>query len=111
MLAAPLVADPARDADVEPELDVRAQLILLAGETMGGRVLHSMMAQDLRKARMRIARVQEERSAELEAELELGDEPLLLVGMRRVVAVEIEPALADGDDAWMLRHLAQLPDG
>src|SRR2546430_13511781 len=111
MLAAALVADPAGDADVEPELDVRVQLILLAGEAMGDGVLHRMVAQDLRKARMRIARVQEERSAELEAQLELGDEPLLLVGMRRVVAVEVEPALANGHDAWMLRHLAQLADG
>src|SRR2546430_943150 len=45
--------------------------------------------------------MQEQGFAELDAELELRDEPFLLVGMRRVVAVEIEPAFADRHDPWV----------
>src|SRR5207244_9691151 len=99
------------DANVQPELDVSVQLLALAGEAVRHGSLHLVRAQDLRKARMRIARVQKERSSELNTELELGDEPFLLVRMRRVVAVEVEPALPDRDHARMLRQLAQLPDG
>src|SRR5439155_26210199 len=111
MLAAPVVADPAGDADVQPELDVSVQLVALAGEAVRHGSLHLVRAQDLRKAGMRIARMQEEGRAELQAELELRDEPFLLVGIRRVVAVEVEAALTYGHDPRMLCQLAQLADG
>src|SRR5262245_32533349 len=35
VLAAPLVADPAGDADVEAEVEIGAQLLALAGEAVG----------------------------------------------------------------------------
>ncbi len=109
--AAALVADPAGDADMEAEVEIGVQLVLLAGEAMRHRLAHAMVAQDLGKARMRVARVQEEGLAQLQAELELRDEPFLLVGMRRVVAVEVEAAFADGHHPRVLRQLAQLADG
>src|ERR1051325_6036760 len=110
MATAALVADPAGDADVEAELEIGVQLLLLAGEAMRHGVLHAVRAQDLREARMRVARMQEERLADLEAELELRDEPFLLVGMRRIVAVEVEAAFADRDAARMRRELTQLAE-
>src|SRR4051812_9659035 len=69
-----------------------------------------MRAQDLHEARMRVARVQEERLAELESELELRHEPFLLVGMRRIVAVEVEAAFTDRDAARMNAKVAELRD-
>ena len=111
MPAAALVADPAGDADIEAQVEVRVQLIFAAGEAMRDRGLDFVRFQNLRKARVRIARMQEERFAELEAELELRDAALLLVWMGRVVAVEVEPALADRHHARVLGKLAQGRDG
>src|SRR2546422_262299 len=51
--------------------------------------------------------MQEQRPAELAAELELRDEAFLLVGTGGVVAVEIQPAFADRHDAGVLRQRAQ----
>src|SRR5438445_13500096 len=51
--------------------------------------------------------MQEQRPAELDAELELRDEAFLLVGTGGVVAVEIEPAFADRYDPRVLRQRAQ----
>src|SRR3989442_472593 len=55
--------------------------------------------------------MQEQRPAELDAELELRDEAFLLVGTGGVVAVEIEPAFTDRHDAGVLRQRAQRGDG
>src|SRR2546427_10303191 len=55
--------------------------------------------------------MQERRPAELDAELELRDEAFLLVGTGGVVAVEIEPALADRPAPRVLRQRAQRGDG
>ncbi len=87
------------------------QLVALAGEAMGDGVLHAVMLEDFVEARMGIARVEEKRLAELQAELELRDEPLLLVRVRRVVAIEVEAALADGDHARVPGELTQRGDG
>src|SRR5204862_1052199 len=96
------------DADMQPEIEIGVELVLVAGEAMRHRGLHAMVAQDLGEARMRVARMQEQRQAELEAELELCDEPFLLVWMRRIVAVEVEAAFADRHRARMLGEPAQL---
>src|SRR2546429_9054581 len=55
--------------------------------------------------------MEEQRPAELDAELELRDEAFLLVGTGGVVAVEIEPAFADRYDPRVLRQRAQRGDG
>src|SRR5688572_7032542 len=99
MLAAPLIADPARDTDVEAEVEVRAQLFALAGEAMGDGLSDLVFLENLGEPRVRVPRMQEKRLLQFERELELRDEPFLLVGVRRVIAVEVEAALADGDAA------------
>ena len=58
---------------------------------------------------MRVARVEEERLAELDAELELGNEPFFLVRVRRVVAVEVQAAFADGYTVWGTREGPLVP--
>src|SRR5947209_6659120 len=82
MLPAALVADPAGDADVEPELDIGVELVLLAGKAVRNGARRAIAAQDVGEARVRVARVKEERLAELQTQLELRDEPFLLVWMR-----------------------------
>jgi len=110
VLAAPLVADPAGDADVEAEVDVRVKLVDATGEAMGDGLFHSMVPENLRKPRMRVPRMQEKRLADVEGELELREEPFLLVRMRRVIAVEVEAALADRNTVGVLRDLLELGD-
>jgi hypothetical protein len=58
------------------------------------------------RARVRVARMQKEGLPDFARELELRREPFLLVGVRRVVAIEVQPALADRNDAWMRRERA-----
>src|SRR4051812_16682874 len=110
MRAAALVADPAGDADVEPEIQIGMQLLGFAGEAMRHRCFHAVRAQHLREARVRVARVQEERLAKREPQRELRHEALLLRRMRRIVAVEVEAAFADRHAARVQRELAQLGD-
>jgi hypothetical protein len=58
------------------------------------------------------ARVDDERLGELAGDLDLRAEGPLLVGARRVVAVVVQPGLADRAAAGMRRELAQvLGDG
>src|SRR6185436_19020488 len=111
VLAAALVADPAGDADVETEIEVGLELLALTGEAVGNRVPHSMRFEDLREPRVGVARMEKKRLAELEAQLELRDEPFLLVGMRRIVAVEVQAALADRDHFGMPGELSQGGNG
>src|SRR4051812_30115402 len=98
MRAAALVADPAGDAYVEPEVEVRAQLLALAGEAMRHGLFGLERRNDLREAGKSIPRMEEQRFLQFQGQLDLGDEPFLLVGMRRVVAVEVEAAFTDCDD-------------
>src|SRR3989440_6666806 len=53
--AAPLVADPAGDADVEAEVEVGLQLLLAAGKAVRDRFFHLVVLEDLGEPRMRIA--------------------------------------------------------
>jgi len=50
-------------------------------------------------------------NSDVGSELELRHEPLLLVRVRRVVAVVVQAALADGDDLRVLCQFAQGRDG
>src|SRR5688572_14191340 len=67
--AAALVADPAGDADVEVELDVRVQLVLFTSEAMRHGVSNLHLLEDLVGAGVRIPGMNEKRLAELEGEL------------------------------------------
>jgi hypothetical protein len=64
------------------------------------------MFENLDESRMGVARMQKERFSKVQTQLELGHEPFLLVGMRRVVAVEVQPALADRHAARMRAELS-----
>src|SRR5919108_1851715 len=75
---AALVADPAGDADVEAEIEVSTKFLAAAGKAVRDCSLRLVMHQDLREARVRIARVQEKRLAKLKAEFHLRNEALLL---------------------------------
>src|SRR5258707_6854434 len=55
--------------------------------------------------------MQEQRPAQLDTELELRDEPFLLVGMRRVVAVEVQAAFAYRHNAGIFRDFPERIDG
>ena len=55
--------------------------------------------------------MQKKRLAQFDAELELRDEPLLLIRMRRIVAVEIQTAFAERDATRLLRELPKVRDG
>jgi hypothetical protein len=71
------------------------------------RLADAQIPEDLGKARVRVARVQKERLAELRGKLELRHEPFLLAGVRRVVAVEIQPAFAERHDPRSPGHFPQ----
>ena len=61
MRSAAFVADPARDADVQIQVQITEQRLLLAGEAMhhGSRQAVAVVAQDLQKALIGVALVQE----------------------------------------------------
>src|SRR6185312_16219363 len=63
------------------------------------------------ESRVRIPGVQKQRFLNVKRELDLRLEPFFLVGMRRIVAIEVEAAFADRDHARMLRELAQPRNG
>src|SRR5258707_252588 len=70
-------------------------------------------AEDLEEAGVGVALVEEDGALELDGQLELRREPAVLRRARRVVAVVVEAALADGDDLLRIRggELAQRRDG
>ena len=101
MLAAPFVADPARDADRQAHLEIVVQLVRLAGEAMRNRARGDdvpVLSQDRDKVRMRVALMQKHRFAHACGNLQLARESGALHVARGEVAEVIEPAFADGDD-------------
>ena len=77
-------------------------------------VLHSwefVFFQYFRKARESVARMQEQGLVQLDAKLQLRKEPLLLVRVRRIVAVEVQAAFADRHHVRLLREHAQRCNG
>jgi hypothetical protein len=55
--------------------------------------------------------VKEERLLQRKPELELRDAAFLLIGVRGVVAIEIQAALADRHAGWVSRQVPQRSDG
>src|SRR2546425_13166840 len=53
--AAPLIADPAGDADVEAEVEVGLQFLFAAGKAVRNRFFYLVVLEDLGEPRMRIA--------------------------------------------------------
>ena len=98
MRAAALIADPAGDADREPELQIALQLLSRAGEAVRHAApARGVLAQYGDEIIVSVALVEEHRLADLRRELELAVERLLLRGSGREVAEIIEPALTDCD--------------
>jgi len=93
-----LIADPARDADTEPERETVLELTRVAGKTMcdGSRQLRQMFAQDRDKIGMRSPLVEKNRLAQLHGQLELQAKNAPLVFVRRIVPKVIEPAFSGG---------------
>src|SRR5690554_1097431 len=97
---APLVAEPAGDADIKPEVEIAAELDPAAGEAVRDAADDPAdeRLEQRDEALVRVALMQENGLPGRDRELELRDERVLLPVARREVAVEIESALADGDD-------------
>ncbi len=113
MRAAALVADPAGDADREPELQITLRA---PARRAGEAVRHAapargVLAQDGDEIGMRVALVQEYRLADARGELELAVKGLLLRGARGEVAEIIEPAFSHRDDLGMRASVLELARG
>ena len=109
MRAAAFVADPAGDADGEPELQIALELVRAAGKAVRHAApLRRVLAQDRGEVRVRIALVQEHRLADAARQLELAVERRALRGARREVAEVVEAALADGDHLAVAHELLEL---
>jgi len=107
--ATALIADPAGDADREPQLQVVVQLLRVAREAMcdPSRDACAVVAQDRQESVMRIALVQEHGPSELRGQFELTAEHALLIGVRREIPEEVEAALAGRADLLCPHQLAQ----
>ncbi len=99
--SAPLVAHPARHADVETEVEIRLELRNAAREAMRDAAagdLRHQLDERREEVRVRVALMQEHGLAARRGELELRTERAPLRVARRQVAKVVEPAFADGDD-------------
>ncbi len=107
--AAPLVADPARDADVQPELEIGFEFVPGSGEAMRNATLElpDLLAQDGKEIVVGVALVQKYRFSEVGGEFELAGEGAALHGPRAEVAVVVETALADRDHRIQRAELPQ----
>jgi hypothetical protein len=99
-MAAPFVANPTGDAEVQIEIEIGASLIEARREAMrdATRQLRSMLAHDPHEFLVSIALVQKDRLTDLRGELELPLERVDLCRVRGEVAEEVETAFADGND-------------
>jgi hypothetical protein len=106
---AALVANPTRDADVEVELEIRLELSRAAGETVcdAAGETRALRCKHRDELVVRVTLVQEQGFADFGRELELRREGVALRIARRVVAEEIEPALAHGDELRSCEQRAQ----
>lgn len=71
---------------------------------MGYRISHRIRLEDLHKALMSLPFVAEEGKVQLVGESKLKGERSLLLSGGGEVAVEVEAALADRNDEWLLRR-------
>ena len=100
VLAAALIADPARDTDVQIQFQVSVAFPLGAGEAVHHRraKLAAVFAQDTDEALEGIAFMHEHRFARARRDLELAVEGALLIRARREIPIEIQTGLAHRDD-------------
>jgi hypothetical protein len=107
--AAALVAEPAGDAHVPALRDVIRHLFAGAGEAVHHHRAEPALeaAHHVHEVRVRVALVQEQRLAALDRQRQLDLERAALRMPRREVAVVVQPAFADGDDARITVQLAQ----
>ena len=82
MRAAPLVADPAGDADMQPQVEIGVQFRLFAGEAMRDRLWGMVFFEDFPETRKSIPGMQEKRFLQVDRQFELQDEPFFLVWVR-----------------------------
>ena len=110
MSAAPLVADPAGNADGQTHVEVGRELFARAGKTVSDTAGESvaMLAKNGYEVRMRVALMKKDRLADEAGELQLPMEGLLLDSARREVAKIIESAFAHRDHLRKGCELAQL---
>lgn len=109
MPAPPLIAEPARDADRQAELQAIRELRGLAGEAVRDAAQRAciMLAQRTDEIRVRIALMQEQRLAALRGKFQLPFEGAALRVARREIAVVVKTAFADGNDFRMLQQRTQ----
>src|SRR5690606_30788766 len=96
--AAPLVANPTRDADVKTEIEIRLELGASAREAMrdAARETRPPRLEQRDEIVVRVALMQEHGLADARRELELRFERRALRITRREIAKVVEPAFADG---------------
>ena len=104
--AAPLVTDPSGDADVQIELETGVDLGRSAGEAVrhGPDELRAKLAHHRDEVAMCVTLVQEDRSPQLDRQLELTAECRKLGCPRREIAIVVETAFTDGNHARVTRN-------
>src|SRR5579871_4965628 len=109
MRAAALVADPAGNADCEPELEITRELLQRAGETMRDPAPGAgVLAQDRGEVGVAVTLVKKHRFAEPGGEIELAVEALLLRSAWREITEIIEAAFTDGHHGGVARQGLEL---
>ena len=109
MQSAPLIADPAGDADGEVQLQTVCKLVGVASETMRNTVgqRSTELAQDAHEICMGIALMQEHRFADACCQLQLGTKSLQLCFARCEIAVVIQAAFPYGNHTRLTRKFTQ----
>src|SRR4051812_4737196 len=104
MQTAPFIADPARDADIEAEIEIGARFLDACSETMRHAGKIPELSQHRQKVFMCVALMQEHGLAQFACKFELRPECSQLRIAWRIVAEIIEAAFTDGDDSRRLRE-------
>mmetsp|Transcript_3347 Transcript_3347/g.7306 ORF Transcript_3347/g.7306 Transcript_3347/m.7306 type:complete len:209 (-) Transcript_3347:467-1093(-) len=99
----PVITHPARDADVQVQLQEALQLLPAAREAVnnGGDTQRCVAAQDLGKLAPRVTTVHEQGLPDLLRKRHLHVKPLLLHSWRAEVPVEVETTLSNRHTAWV----------
>jgi len=109
MMSAALIANPARDADIQIQIEIGASLIQTRREAMRDATgqLRAMFAHDPHEILVRIALMQEHGLADLRGQLQLRLERLDLRLVRREVAKVVEATLTDRDHFGPTRQFVE----
>lgn len=110
MQAAPLVADPTSDADVQAEIQIRARFFDAGREAMGDTAGEARpeVAKDREEVGVRVALMEEHRFMKVSSQLQLFPERRALRIGRREVAEVVETAFSHRDHFRLRCHLRQL---